>query len=246
MPFDSGEQSQAHESLSSLLRELATTSRGLTGREAARRLVAYGPNELRRQGGATWPKELFRQFTHPLALLLWAATALALVNNTVVLAVAIIGVIVLNAGFAFWQEQQAERAVETLKDYLPHRATVLRDGRRQGVEVRNLVPGDVLLIEEGEAISADARLLSGALEVDMSMLTGESTPVERCVGATDADGPILSAPDIVFSGTVCTGGSAHALVYRTGMLTEIGRIAALTERVGREESPLERQVRRVA
>ncbi len=235
-----------HEPLRLLFRDLRTTPRGLTSREAARRLVSYGPNELRRRGGRTWPKELARQFTHPLALLLWAAAALALVTNTAVLAAAIVGVIVLNAGFAFWQEQQAERAVEALADYLPHRASVLRDGRRLEVEVRELVPGDVLFIEEGDAISADARLLDGVLEVDMSALTGESTPVERRAGAPDLDGPVLSAPDLLFSGTVCTSGMASALVYRTGMFTELGRIAALTERVGREESPLERQVRRVA
>ncbi len=235
-----------HKSISGLLRDLSTTRRGLSSREAARRLVAYGPNELRRRGGRTWPRELAKQFTHPLALLLWTAAALALVTTTAVLAAAIVAVIVLNAAFAFWQEVQAERAVEALKDYLPHRATVLRDGHRQGIEVRELVPGDILLIEEGEAISADARLLDGALEVDMSTLTGESLPVERYAGAPETEGAMLSAQDLVFSGTVATSGSASALVYRTGMTTELGRIAALTERIGREESPLERQVRRVA
>ena len=235
-----------HEPLRLLFRDLRTTPRGLSSREAARRLVSYGPNELRRRGGRTWHKELARQFTHPLALLLWGAAALALLTNTAVLAAAIVGVIVLNAGFSFWQEQQAERAVEALADYLPHHASVLRDGRRLEVEVRELVPGDVLFIEEGDAISADARLLEGVLEVDMSALTGESTPVERRAGALDVNGPILSAPDLLFSGTVATSGMASALVYRTGMSTELGRIAALTERIGREESPLERQVRRVA
>lgn len=246
-------QQSVEEPVPLLLRDLATTLRGLTSREAARRLVAYGPNELRRRGGRTWPRELVRQLTHPLALVLWAAAALALATHTVLLAAAIVGVIILNAAFAFWQEQQAERAVEVLRTYLPPRATVLRDGRQVGVEVRELVPGDVLLIEEGDAISADARLLDGALAVDMSALTGESTPVERQAGATAGVGApdqgglsLLSAPDLVFSGTVAISGSAHALVYRTGMTTELGRIAALTERVGREESPLERQVRHVA
>ena len=229
-----------------LLRDLGTTLHGLTSREAARRLIAYGPNELRRRGGRTWPRELIRQFTHPLALLLWVAVLLALVTNTMVLAAAIVAVIVLNAGFAFWQEQQAERAVEALAGYLPHLATVVRDGRQQEIAARELVPGDVLLIEEGDAISADARILDGTLEVDMSTLTGESTPVERSARVPDQGMPVLSAPDLVFSGTACTGGSAHALVYQTGMTTELGRIAALTERVGREESPLEHQVRRVA
>jgi calcium-translocating P-type ATPase len=229
-----------------LLRDLATTRRGLSSREAARRLVVHGPNELSRRGGRTWPRELARQFTHPLALLLWAAAALALIANTAILAAAIVGVIVINAGFAFWQERHAERAVETLKDYLPRRTTVLRDGRWVGVEVRDLVPGDVIQIEEGDAISADARLLEGTLEVDMSTLTGESTPVERRAGTANRDGAPRSSSDLVFSGTLATSGSAQALVYRTGMATELGRIAALTERVGREESPLERQVRQVA
>ncbi len=188
-----------HEPLRLLFRDLRTTPRGLTSREAARRLVSYGPNELRRRGSRTWPKELARQFTHPLALLLWAAAALALVTNTAVLAAAIVGVIVLNAGFAFWQEQQAERAVEALADYLPHRASVLRDGRRLEMEVRELVPGDVLFIEEGDAISADARLLDGVLEVDMSALTGESTPVERRAGASRSGwaSPIRAGPALL-------------------------------------------------
>ena len=242
----SSPESSALEPVPLLLRDLGTTPHGLTSREAARRLTAYGPNELRRRGGRTWPRDLARQFTHPLALLLWAAAALALVANTAVLAAAIVAVIVLNAGFAFWQEQQAERAVEALADYLPPRATVARDGRWQEIAAQELVPGDILLIEEGNAISADARLLDGALEVDMSTLTGESTPVERAAGAHSRENTVLSMPDLVFSGTVATSGSAHALVYRTGMTTELGRIAALTERVGREESLLERQVRRVA
>jgi calcium-translocating P-type ATPase len=235
-----------HEPVPLLLRDLKTSRRGLTSREAARRLVAYGPNELRRRGGRTWRRELARQFTHPLALLLWAAAALALATNTILLAAAILGVIVLNAGFAFWQEQHAERAVEVLRDYLPQRTNVLRDGRWVGVEVRELVPGDVMLIKEGDAISADARLLDGELTVDISTLTGESTPVERRAGAADHDESLLAARDLVFSGTMAITGSAQALVYRTGMTTELGRIAALTERVGREESPLERQVRDVA
>lgn len=239
-------QQSAHEPVPLLLRALNTTAFGLTSREAARRLVAYGPNELRRHSGRTWPHDLARQFTHPLALLLWAAAALALATSTPVLSAAIVGVIVLNAVFAFWQELHAEHAVEMLRNYLPQRTTVLRDGRRVEVEIRELVPGDVMLIKEGDAISADARLLEGALEVDMSTLTGESTPVERTARVADQTAPSLSATDLVFSGTMAMAGSAHALVYRTGMTTELGRIAALTERVGREESPLEQQVRHVA
>ena len=219
---------------------------GLSSREAARRLVAHGPNELQRRSERRWPRELVKQLVHPLALLLWLAAGLALVAGTVVLAGAIVAVILLNALFAFVQEQQAERAVEALESYLPQEAFVLRDGRRSVVEARELVPGDVLLLEEGQRISADARILAGTLEVDMSTLTGESVPVSRSATPGERSTSPLSAGNLVFSGTSCTGGEARAVVYATGMRTELGRIAALSERVEREESPLEKQVRRVA
>jgi len=218
----------------------------LSGREAARRLEVSGPNELVRRGGRRWPAELARQFTHPLALLLAAAAVLAWASGTPRLAVAIIAVILLNASFSFMQELQAERAVEALAAFLPERAQVLRDGSRQEIEARLLVPGDVLLIEEGERICADARLMTGTLEVDMSTLTGESVPVIRSAETLDGRVPLLQARDLVFSGSECTGGEAQAVVTATGMGTELGRIAALSQRVGREESPLEHQVKRVA
>jgi magnesium-transporting ATPase (P-type) len=181
-----------------------------------------------------------------LALLLWGAAALAAAAGIVPVAIAVVVVIVLNAVFAFAQEQQAERAVEALRRYLPERARVLRDGQVTQVEASGLVPGDVLLIEEGDRISADARLIEGAVEVDMSTLTGESTTAMRSADLLDSDRPLTQARDLVFSGTSCTGGEAHAVVFATGMRTELGRIAALSERTGVEESPLEHQVRRVA
>ena len=171
-----------------LLRHLKASPTGLSSREAARRLVVDGPNELVRRGGRTWPREIAKQFTHPLALLLWLAAALALGAGTPVLAAAIVAVIFLNALFAFVQERQAERAVEALKQYLPRTATVRRDGSRVQVDARTLVPGDVLIIAEGDRISADARLLEGAVEVDTSTLTGESAPAYRVAG-DDEDSP---------------------------------------------------------
>jgi calcium-translocating P-type ATPase len=234
------------EPVAQLFRDLRSAPGGLSGREAARRLEVAGPNELTRRGGRRWPGELAGQFTHPLALLLALAAALAWASGTPKLAIAIAAVIVLNAAFSFAQELQAERAVEALAAFLPERAQVLRDGARIDIEARMLVPGDVLLIEEGERICADARLLAGTLEVDMSTLTGESVPVTRSAGAGDGTVPLLEAMDVVFSGAECTGGEAQALVTATGMGTELGRIAALSQRVGRDESPLERQVKRAA
>src|SRR5215469_11565156 len=167
------------EPVARLLRDLRTSRSGLSSREAARRLVVYGPNQLRRRGGRHLGRELGRQFTHPLALLLWAAAGLAWLAGITPVAVAILVVIFLNALFAFLQELQAERAVEALQAYLPQSATVLRDGERATIESTQIVPGDVLLLAEGDKISADGRLLSGTLEVDASTLTGESIPVAR-------------------------------------------------------------------
>ena len=233
------------EPLAQLLRDLHSSPGGLSQREAARRLEVYGPNELTRRGERRWPRDLAAQFSHPLALLLATAAVLAWASGTSSLAIAIAAVIFLNAGFSLAQELQAERAVEALAAFLPERARALRDGTRADMEARLLVPGDVLLIEEGERICADARLMTGTVEVDMSTLTGESVPVTRSADATDVSVPLLQAGDVVFSGTECTGGEAQAVVTATGMRTELGRIAALSQRAGREESPLERQVKRV-
>jgi calcium-translocating P-type ATPase len=236
----------ATEPVERLLRDLRSSRSGLSGREAARRLIVYGPNQLHRRGGHHMWRELGRQFSHPLALLLWAAAGLAWLAGIVAVAVAIVIVIFLNALFAFLQEMQAERAVEALQAYLPQHATVLRDEVPVTIEAVQLVPGDVLLLEEGDRISADARMLAGTIEVDTSTLTGESVPVARSADWADSGVPLLQARDLVFSGTTCTGGEARAIVVATGMRTELGRIAALSERVKPEQSPLERQVRRVA
>ncbi|MFN8218039.1 MAG: cation-transporting P-type ATPase [Solirubrobacterales bacterium] len=229
-----------------LLRDLRSSREGLSQREAERRLLSHGRNELERRGGPRWPAQLARQFTHPLAILLWGAAALAAIAGIVPVAIAVVFVILLNAGFAFFQERQAERAVEALQAYLPPQARVLRDGQPASVDAAELVPGDVLMLTEGDRVSADAHLLEGALELDLSTLTGESVPVSREAGPSHPGTPLLAARELVFSGTSCTGGEARALVYATGMGTEIGRIAALSQRVEQEESPLERQVRRVA
>jgi calcium-translocating P-type ATPase len=247
-PAQAGEPAarEPREPVERLLRDLRARPEGLGAREALRRLQVWGPNELRRRGGRAWPRELAGQVTHPLALLLWMAAGLSWLTGGVALALAIVAVVLLNAVFAFGQERQAERAVEALASYLPELATVYRDGRRTQVPARDLVPGDVLLVAEGDRVSADARLLSGAVEVDVSALTGESLPVLRSAELTDVSGPLLQARDLLFSGTSCTGGEARALVFATGMHTELGRIAALSQRVGRIDSPLERQVKRVA
>jgi calcium-translocating P-type ATPase len=236
----------AREPVALLYRELRAGPTGLSSREAARRLVAYGPNVLERRTRVRWPAQVARQVSHPLALLLWAASVLAFVAGMVPLGIAIVVVVVLNAGFAFMQETQAERAVEALRRYLPVQATAVRDGTEQDVEAATLVPGDVVVIREGDRVSADARLLDGGVELDLSTLTGESQPVYRSSGLIDTTGPLIEARDLVFSGTTCLGGEGRALVFATGMHTVLGRIAALAQRGEIEQSPLELEFRRIA
>src|SRR5690242_10424476 len=174
------------------------------------------------------------------------AAVLSVVAGTPQLAWAIMAVVLLNALFAFVQERQAGRAVEALGRYLPPLAQVRRDGEIRSVAATEVVPGDVLVLVEGDRVAADARLLSGAVEIDASALSGESAPVERVADAIDDAARPLGSPVLVFSGTGCVGGSAEAVVHGTGAHTEIGRIAALSGPHPQGNSPLERQVRRVA
>ena len=162
------------------------------------------------------------------------------------MAIAVLLVIALNAVFALIQEMQAERAVEALAQFLPQKVRVLRDGASQEIVAAELVPGDVVLVEEGDRIAADMRMISGAVEVDLSTLNGESAPALRSADLIDPSVARIAAQDLLFSGTSATGGEARGVVFATGMRTELGRIAALSERVKEEPSPLEAQVRKVA
>ncbi len=234
------------EAVKDLLRSLRTHQQGLSSREAERRLIQYGPNKLEQRRGAQWPRDLVRQFTHPLALLLWAAALMSFIVGSTTVGVAVVLIIVLNAVVALIQERQAEKAVEALAGYIPQNVTVMRDRIARVVDAAELVPGDIALIEEGERIAADMRLISGAVEVDLSTITGESVPTTRSAEYHDRDRPRLQARELLFGGSMCTGGDAQAVVFATGMHTELGRIAALSQGVKEEPSPLDRQVRRVS
>ncbi len=242
---DDAESADQRRPLAELYRDLHTSPAGLAGREATRRQAVYGPNALSRRGGPSWPRELLEQFTQPLVLLLGVAAVLAWVGGTPALSLAVVAVIVLNAAFAFVQQRQAERAVDALAAFLPPTARVVRDGVRVEIEASALVPGDVLVIAEGDRVCADARIVDGDLVLDLSALTGESMPTHRSAEPSPVTGPLLEANDLVFSGTTCTGGEATTVVTRTGMHTELGRIATLSQRGRTRPSPLERQVRRV-
>ena len=245
-PLTSEARTDPEEATSLLLAHLHTQVGGLEDHEAGRRLQQVGPNEIRRETGPRWWHRVLDQLVHPLALLLWAAAVLSLATGVPTLAAAIVVVILLNAAFAFVQESQAEHATEALRGLLPPRARVRRAGALVEIDARELVPGDLLLLAEGDRLSADARLIAGAVEIDMSPLTGESQPVTRSAERSRPAAALLEAEDLVFAGTLCTGGDAQAVVYGTGMHTQLGRIAALSQGVPSEHSPLQRQVNRAA
>jgi calcium-translocating P-type ATPase len=234
--------------LPDVLSRLGCDLAGLTDDSARQRLASHGPNQLATDQGPGLPAQLARQLVHPLALLLWVAAALALVTQGATLGVAIIAVIAVNAAFALAQERHAEHAVAALAEYLPPHATVVRNGHQQVVPAVEVVPGDLLVVEEGDAICADGRIVRGAVDVDMSAINGESAPAARTEAGPEEEPArrVIDATDVVLSGTTCTAGEAHVLVVHSGMDTELGRIAHLTSRTSRTSSPLEQQVRRVA
>jgi P-type E1-E2 ATPase len=208
--------------------------RGLSAADAARRLVADGPNELptpRRT--PTW-KILAGQLTHLFALMLWVAAALALAAGLAPLALAIVVIIVLNGVFAFAQEYRADRAAERLRDLLPVRAQVIRDGEVTTVAATQLVRDDLVVLSAGDRISADLRLVTvHALAVDESMLTGESVPVRPSYGQQ------------VFAGTFVVQGEADAVVTAVAGNTRLAGIQSLTESADRPPSPLTVELHRL-
>ena len=204
---------------------------GLTSDEAARLLAAHGPNALAEPAPPSRARRFGRNLGHLFALLLWAGAALALLAGLPELAVAIAVVVLVNAVFATAQELRAERATEALRRMLPRLARVRRDGVETEVQAEGLVPGDLLVLRPGDRISADGDLVAETeLRVDESTLTGESWPV--------------APAGRVRAGTWVTGGVGEAVVTATGMGTELGRIAELTQ-AGEERSPLERELDRL-
>jgi magnesium-transporting ATPase (P-type) len=221
-------------------------ARGLTSAQAGAELARVGPNVLSEGPGPRWALRFARNFTHLFALLLWAGAALAVVGGQPPLAIAIVAVIVVNAIFSFAQEYRAERAVDALRQMLPQRVRVRRDGHPCELTAEQLVPGDVMLLAAGDRISADGELLLEVeLKVDMSALTGESRPVRRHVSAAPHGRAGIEAPDRVFAGTHVVAGTGEALVVATGMATELGRIARLTQGAERHASPLELEMGRM-
>jgi P-type Ca2+ transporter type 2C len=230
-----------------VLRELGTSDSGLTLDEAAKRLEEYGPNEIREIKGRPLIFKFLENFYHLFAIMLWVGGALAFVGGMPELGWAIFAVIFINAIFSFWQEFRAEKATEALKQMIPRNAKVIRDGKTTQIPAVELVPGDLMVLEEGDAISADARLIEEfELRTNNATLTGESEPVRKTAAPhKDSALTAIEMPNLVFAGTSVAYGGGKAIAYATGMNTQFGKIAELTQSVESELSPLQKEMGKV-
>ena len=223
---------------------------GLTAAEARRRLARDGPNALpSAPPDPTWLRFL-RQFCDWQVYLLLAAVLVSLVawimegaSGLPYEALAILAIVLLNALFGFLQEEQADRALSALRSMTPALASVVRDGQEQRIEARHLVPGDLLVVREGDRIAADARLITvAALLTQESALTGESLPVTKSIAPVSPATSPAECHNMVFSGTTAVYGHATAIVTATGRHTEFGRIAALLHQTEERQTPLKKEL----
>ncbi|MCJ7652342.1 MAG: HAD-IC family P-type ATPase, partial [Actinobacteria bacterium] len=226
---------------------LETGPEGLSSQEASGRLEREGRNVLEKKRGTPLWRKLLSNFIHFFAIMLWVGGALAFLAKQPQIGIACFAVIVINAIFTFWQEFKAEKAIESLQKILPRKARVVRDGQEREIDAEELVPGDLILLEAGNNVSADARLiLVSEMMVNNSALTGESEPQTRRSDAIDVENVSLAdLSNLIFAGTSVTSGSGKAVVYATGMKTEIGKIAGLTQGVKEEPSPLQKEMSKI-
>jgi len=220
----------------------AKPERGLEPEEVESRLRQYGPNELTQEEKASAWEIFFAQFKNILIIILIVATILSALVGEYVDAGIILVIIVFCAVLGFVQEYRAEKALEALKGMLAPTITVLRGGQEQDVPSKELVPGDVLLLEAGDKIPADGRLVEiHSLQCDEAPLTGESVPVGKELILLRGDAPVGDRRNMVFTGTIATYGRGMAVVTATGMQTEFGEIAKEVQAVETEKTPLERR-----
>jgi calcium-translocating P-type ATPase len=232
-----------------VLQSLGSSAAGLSPTEATRRLQEYGHNRVEGVKREPLWLKFFRELTHFFALIMWLAAALAFVaewrapgEGMAKVGIALVCVIVVSALFSFWQEFRVERSLAALQKLLPATVKVLRDGNVMQLPAELLVPGDVIHLEAGDNIPADCRVLEAfALGVSNATITGESAVQQRDAIASTAD-DILRASNILLAGTEVTIGQCKAVVFATGMHTEFGKIAHLTETSGEEASPLRKEI----
>jgi len=227
---------------------LDTRFEGLTVSEAEKRLSVYGPNELERGKRISKLAILIAQVRNPLVYVLFAAGVISLFADKNIDAIVIGVVIIVNTLIGFFQEFQAEEAIEALMARAAPEAEVIRKSEKRSeymemnVPSSYVVPGDIILLDEGSKVPADGRLIEAFnLEVDEAMLTGESFSVQKAISTLIGERPIAERSNLVFGGTVVTRGRGRAVVYATGKNTEMGEIATLIMETEKAVSPLQRQ-----
>ncbi len=237
-------------------RVLDSSPRGLTTAEVTLRQARFGPNQLPKTKGRPIIYRFFAQFTDLFAIVLIVASATTFFAYVIQvphdvgnlqLAIAILGVVLLNAVIGFFQEYSAEKTAEALQAMVPRACRVIRDGDRIEIPAAELVPGDVVVLEAGDAVSCDCRLVEAHdLSVNNVALTGESDPVGRTTDPSLPDAELIESRNCVFMGTSVVNGTGKAVAYATGLDTEFGRIFSLTATVEEDKSPLQRQVAMMA
>ncbi|HUU65226.1 MAG TPA: HAD-IC family P-type ATPase, partial [Dehalococcoidales bacterium] len=229
------------------LQALNSKRSGLTETEAKSRLAQYGPNELKGKK-KTPPIMIFlRQFLSPLIYVLLVAAIISIIVEHFIDAGVIMGVLLLNAAIGFIQETRAEKAMEALIQMAAPKATVRRDGKVELIPAKQIVPGDILLLETGDRVPADARLIEVSnLKVNEAMLTGESMPVDKRTEALREEVPVAERKNMVHMGTIVNYGRATAMAVRTGMATDIGKIATAIQEIKPEKTPLQKNISKIS
>lgn len=229
--------------LKEVFSSLNANANGLTSEEAQSRLLQSGPNKLQEEKKMQPLKIFFGQFVNVMIIILIAAAIVSGFLGELADAAVILAIVVLNAVLGFVQEYKAEKALEALKKLSAPQAKVLRDGKYQTINSEEIVSGDILVLEQGDSISADCRLIEGFnAEADESTLTGESTTVRKLVGIAEENSAIGDRKNMLFAGTILANGRALALVVATGKNTELGKIATLVSEVEQEKTPLQKEL----
>ncbi|MFH1212358.1 MAG: calcium-translocating P-type ATPase, SERCA-type [Candidatus Woesearchaeota archaeon] len=231
-------------SLKQVFQNLACSEQGLSEAEAKERLQRHGFNELKREKKTSKLKIFFSQFNSFIIYILLAATIISAVLGETIDAIVIFIIVILNGVFGFIQENKAEKAIEALKKMASLQATVIRDGRTIKIDSKDLVPGDIIVLETGVKIPADARIIEAInLQTLEGSLTGESTPVRKEETVVKEKTPLGDRINMLFSGTIITNGRGKAVVTETGMKTEIGKIAHFIESAKTDITPLQKKIK---
>ncbi len=226
--------------IETIFKEFSTSENGLSSQEANARLTKYGKNLLKETKKISPIAIFINQFKGFIIGILLAAMVISLFIQEYLDAEVIAVILLLNAVLGFIQEYRAERSIEALKKLVSLKAKVIRDNRVQEIPAAEVVPGDILVLEEGDKLPADARLIvSINLETQEASLTGESTPVEKNIDLLEEHLPVADQKNMVFSSTIITRGRGRAVVVETGMGTEIGKIAEMIQEAEKELTPLQ-------